>query len=76
MLQQAGFNLSGIEAALSQQLSSLAKLQNPTGEISLSQALARVFNLADKRAHNRVTSFCPVRQCCWQPLMTAPPANC
>lgn len=57
MLQQAGFNLSGIEAALSQQLSSLAKLQNPTGEISLSQALARVFNLADKRAQQQGDQF-------------------
>lgn len=57
MLQQAGFNLSGIEAAISQQLSSLAKLQNPTGEISISQALARVFNLADKRAQQQGDQF-------------------
>jgi len=57
MLQQAGFNLSGIEAAISQQLSSLAKLQTPTGEISISQALARVFNLADKRAQQQGDQF-------------------
>ncbi|MAT50034.1 MAG: ATP-dependent chaperone ClpB [Porticoccaceae bacterium] len=57
MLAQAGFNLASIERALGEKLESLPRLQSPTGEVNLSQNLARVLNLADKRAQQQGDQF-------------------
>ncbi|TNE78965.1 MAG: AAA family ATPase, partial [Gammaproteobacteria bacterium] len=53
MLSQAGFNIAGLKAELSQQLEHLPQIQNPTGEISISPELGRLFNLADKQAQQQ-----------------------
>src|SRR5690606_23508381 len=57
MLSQAGFNIPAVEKALAEKLESLAKLQSPTGEISISQHLGKVLNLADKRAQQQGDQF-------------------
>jgi len=53
MLSQAGFDVAGLKAELAEQLSSLPTIQNPTGEISISPELGRLFNLADKQAQQQ-----------------------
>ncbi|MFA5630611.1 MAG: ATP-dependent chaperone ClpB [Porticoccaceae bacterium] len=57
MLSQAGFNLAAVEKAVADRLDGLARLQNPTGEVNLSPASARVLNLADKRAQQQGDQF-------------------
>ena len=57
MLSQAGFNLVAVEKAIAERLDGLARLQNPTGEVNLSPASARVLNLADKRAQQQGDQF-------------------
>ena len=57
MLGQAGFDLAGVERAVAEQLESLPRLQNPTGDVNVSQGLARLLNLADKRAQQQGDQF-------------------
>ena len=57
MLSQAGFNLAAIDKAIAAKLESLPRLQSPTGDINVSQNLARVLNLADKRAQQQGDQF-------------------
>jgi ATP-dependent Clp protease ATP-binding subunit ClpB len=57
MLQRAGFNLAGVEKALADKLNALPTLSNPTGDITVSQSLGRLFNLADKRAQQQGDQF-------------------
>ncbi|MCK9504933.1 MAG: ATP-dependent chaperone ClpB [Porticoccaceae bacterium] len=57
MLSQAGFNIAAIEKSLAEKLETLARLQSPTGEISISQHLGKVLNLADKRAQQQGDQF-------------------
>ncbi len=53
MLSQAGFNMAGLERDIGEKLEALPKLQSPTGEVNISQNLAKVLNLADKRAQKQ-----------------------
>ena len=57
LLSQAGFDVAGLRAALAQQLDNLARIQNPTGEVGMSQELARLLNLADRRAQKAGDKF-------------------
>ena len=57
MLSQAGFNIAAIEKSLAEKLETLARLQSPTGEISISPHLGKVLNLADKRAQQQGDQF-------------------
>lgn len=53
MLSSAGFDLSGLEGELESVLKTLPEIKNPTGDISISQDLMRLLNLADKRAQQQ-----------------------
>ncbi len=57
MLGQAGFDVAGLQAELSSKLESLPKIQNPTGDVSISQDLSRLLNLADKLAQQQGDQF-------------------
>ena len=53
MLSTAGFDLPGLEGELESVLQTLPEIKNPTGDISISQDLMRLLNLADKRAQKQ-----------------------
>ena len=53
MLEQAGFNMAGLQQDLQHQIQLLPVVQSPTGEVNLSQNLGRLFNLADKQAQQQ-----------------------
>lgn len=57
LLASAGFDLAGLRNELSKRLDALARLQNPTGEVSMSQDLGRLLNLADKYAQQNKDKF-------------------
>ncbi|HEY8386300.1 MAG TPA: Clp protease N-terminal domain-containing protein, partial [Porticoccaceae bacterium] len=57
MLSRAGFDLAAVQRSVAERLESLPKLQNPTGEVNISQNLARLLNLADKRAQQQGDQF-------------------
>ena len=57
MLAQAGFDVAGLQQQLQQQLEQLPVVQSPTGEVALSQNLARLLNLADKQSQQRGDQF-------------------
>ena len=57
MLGQAGFDVAGLQAELNSKLESLPKIQNPTGDVSISQDLSRLLNLADKLAQQQGDQF-------------------
>ena len=44
LLMQVGFDVAGLRQALSKELDQLPKIQNPTGDVNLSQDLARLLN--------------------------------
>jgi ATP-dependent Clp protease ATP-binding subunit ClpB len=50
LLNQAGFDVAGLRSALTKQLDNFPRIKNPTGEISASQELAKLLNLADRHA--------------------------
>lgn len=50
LLAQAGFDVSGLRNGLAKALDGLARVQNPTGEVHMSQELVRLLNLADKQS--------------------------
>ena len=50
MLAQAGYNLSRLKSDLSAKLDNFATISQPTGEVQLSQNLAKLINLSDKKA--------------------------
>jgi ATP-dependent Clp protease ATP-binding subunit ClpB len=50
LLAQAGFDVPGLRAALGNLIKNLPRIKNPTGEVAMSQELARLLNLADRRA--------------------------
>ncbi|SEA47713.1 ATP-dependent chaperone ClpB [Microbulbifer marinus] len=56
-LSQAGFNLNGLRNDLAKRLDSLPTISSPTGDVGMSQELARLFNLADKKAQQNGDSF-------------------
>ncbi len=53
LLSRAGANLQTLTQKLGQALERLPQVQNPDGEIRLSQNMARLFNLTDKLAQQR-----------------------
>ncbi|MDQ2078113.1 ATP-dependent chaperone ClpB [Marinimicrobium sp. ABcell2] len=57
LLAQAGFDVTGVRNALAKALEGLARVQNPTGEVSMSQELGRLLNLADRRAQKGGDKF-------------------
>ncbi len=57
LLAQAGFDAAGLRNELAKALEQLPRIQNPTGEVSMSQELGRVLNLADRRAQKGGDKF-------------------
>lgn len=57
LLASAGFDVPGLRNELKKSLENLPKVQNPTGEVHMSQELARVLNLADKHAQSAGDKF-------------------
>lgn len=53
LLMQVGFDINGLRQALTQELDHLPKLQNPTGDMNMSQDLARLLNQADRLAQQK-----------------------
>ncbi|WBE25175.1 ATP-dependent chaperone ClpB [Denitrificimonas caeni] len=53
LLMQVGFDLKSLRAALDQALDQLGKLQNPTGDMTMSQELARLLNQADRLSQQK-----------------------
>lgn len=57
ILQKAGANIPQLRSSLSAQMDALAKLQNVTGEISISPKLNQLLLLTEKHAKDRNDSF-------------------
>ncbi|CAD5107932.1 ATP-dependent chaperone ClpB [Zestomonas carbonaria] len=57
LLMQVGFDISALRQALNKELDQLPKLQNPTGDMNLSQDLARLLNQADRLAQQKGDQF-------------------
>lgn len=57
LLSAAGFDVNALRNALRKALDDLPKIQNPTGDVSMSQELGRLLNLADKQAQKQGDKF-------------------
>ncbi len=57
LLIQAGFDVSGLRNALAKKLDDLARVQSPTGDVSMSAEMGRLLNLADKFAQQTGDKF-------------------
>ncbi|MDA7085137.1 ATP-dependent chaperone ClpB [Pseudomonas sp. SA3-5] len=57
LLRQVGFDVNSLRQGLSQELDRLGKIQNPTGDINLSQDLARLLNQADRLSQQKGDQF-------------------
>ena len=57
LLMQVGFDVNGLRGALSNELDTLPKLQNPTGDMNVSQDLGRLLNQADRLATQKGDQF-------------------
>lgn len=57
LLMQVGFDVTALRQALAKELDALPKLQNPTGDVNLSQDLARLLNQADRLAQQKGDQF-------------------
>ena len=57
LLMQVGFDVNSLRKELSKQLDQLPKIQNPTGDVNMSQDLARLFNQADRLAQQKGDQF-------------------
>ncbi len=53
MLSRAGFDMAGLQRHLGEKMEALPQVQQPTGEVNISQNLARLLNLADKRSQQQ-----------------------
>ncbi|MCQ4317118.1 ATP-dependent chaperone ClpB [Stutzerimonas zhaodongensis] len=53
LLMQVGFDINGLRQTLTKELDQLPKLQNPTGDMNMSQDLARLLNQADRLAQQK-----------------------
>ena len=53
LLMQVGFDVKVLREALTKGLDQLAKLQNPTGDIGMSQDLVRLLNQTDRLAQQK-----------------------
>ncbi|WP_145155121.1 ATP-dependent chaperone ClpB [Pseudomonas oryzihabitans] len=57
LLRQVGFDLASLRKTLAEELDKLPKIQNPTGDVNLSQDLARLLNQADRQAQQKGDQF-------------------
>ncbi len=57
LLMQTGFDVNSLRQALTKELDHLAKIQNPTGDVNLSQDLARLLNQADRLSQQKGDQF-------------------
>ncbi|MBS7663922.1 ATP-dependent chaperone ClpB [Pseudomonas lalucatii] len=57
LLMQVGFDVASLRKALTKELDQLAKIQNPTGDVNLSQDLARLLNQADRLSQQKGDQF-------------------
>ncbi len=57
LLANASFDVVGLRNELTKALENLPKVQNPTGDVQLSQELGRLLNLADKYAQQTGDKF-------------------
>ncbi|MDR0208970.1 MAG: ATP-dependent chaperone ClpB [Pseudomonas putida] len=57
LLMQVGFDINGLRQALVKELDQLPKIQNPTGDVNMSQDLARLLNQADRLAQQKGDQF-------------------
>ncbi|MFO7704196.1 MAG: ATP-dependent chaperone ClpB [Halopseudomonas sp.] len=57
LLRQVGFDTNALRAALIDALDQLPTISSPTGDVNLSQDLARLFNQADRLAQQRNVQF-------------------
>lgn len=57
LLMQVGFDIPALRSALNKEMDTLPKIQNPTGDVNLSQDLARLLNQADRLAQQKGDQF-------------------
>ena len=57
LLTSAGFDIVGLRNELNKALDNLPRIQNPTGDISMSPETGRLLNLADKHAQQAGDQF-------------------
>ncbi|WP_268798086.1 ATP-dependent chaperone ClpB [Pseudomonas huanghezhanensis] len=57
LLLQVGFDVNSLRKELSKELDQLPKIQNPTGDVNMSQDLARLLNQADRLAQQKTDQF-------------------
>ncbi|SDG50538.1 ATP-dependent Clp protease ATP-binding subunit ClpB [Pseudomonas benzenivorans] len=57
LLMQVGFDVGSLRQGLSKELDRLGKIQNPTGDVNLSQDLARLLNQADRLSQQKGDQF-------------------
>ncbi|WP_263140347.1 ATP-dependent chaperone ClpB [Pseudomonas sp. RIT-PI-AD] len=57
LLMQVGFDIPGLRQALTREIDQLPKIQNPTGDVNLSQDLARLLNQADRLSQQKGDQF-------------------
>ncbi|MFA7941678.1 ATP-dependent chaperone ClpB [Pseudomonas brenneri] len=57
LLMQVGFDINSLRKELSKELDQLPKIQNPTGDVNMSQDLARLLNQADRLAQQKGDQF-------------------
>ncbi|MBD1551050.1 ATP-dependent chaperone ClpB [Pseudomonas typographi] len=57
LLMQVGFDVNALRKALAEELDRLPKIQNPTGDVNMSQDMARLFNQADRLAQQKGDQF-------------------
>ncbi|MFZ6048027.1 ATP-dependent chaperone ClpB [Pseudomonas sp. CR3202] len=57
LLMQVGFDVMALRQGLTRELDHLPKIQNPTGDVNLSQDLARLLNQADRLSQQKGDQF-------------------
>ena len=57
ILNRAGYDVAGLQAAIGEYVNGQAKLSQPTGEISISTELVKLINLSDRAAQKRGDQF-------------------
>ncbi|MFD1260913.1 ATP-dependent chaperone ClpB [Entomomonas asaccharolytica] len=57
LLSQVGFNVNQLNSALDKAIADLPKIQNPTGDISISNDMNRLLNQADRLAQQKNDQF-------------------
>ncbi|HEY0287044.1 MAG TPA: ATP-dependent chaperone ClpB [Pseudomonas sp.] len=57
LLLQVGFDVNSLRKELGKELDQLPKIQNPTGDVNMSQDLARLLNQADRLAQQKGDQF-------------------